>query len=97
VSRGEPCDRQRICRTNQLSADAESVNSPGRQFLRTFPRLFATFGRQSRPLHVPRESGQTGPQKPPFPRRSAPLLTENSPPLCLGVETTSLRLFGSRL
>jgi hypothetical protein len=90
MSGGEPCDRQRICPTRQLTRDAERVNSRRRAFLRIFLRLFASFGRQSRPLLRPRESGQAWPQKPPLSPCPSRLFAPNSPPLCLGVETTSL-------
>ena len=53
----------------QLTGDTERINSRRRPFLRPCPRLFASFGRLSlAPLRLP-ESGQTGPQKPPSPRR----------------------------
>jgi hypothetical protein len=67
VTTGEPCDRQRVCQTRQLPPDAESANSRRRPFLYPFPRVFALFGRQSRPLLNSRESGQTLPKSRRFP------------------------------
>ena len=54
--------------TQQLTRDAERITSRRHSFLRTFRRVFALFGRPSRPLLRRQESGQTGPQKPPSPR-----------------------------
>ena len=53
VPRGEPCDRQRNCRTHQLPSDAESVNSRRRPFPGLSLRVFATARRCSRPLEWP--------------------------------------------
>ena len=52
-----------------MTPDAESIYSRRRSFLRPCPRLFASFGRLSLALLRLPESGQTGPQKPPSPRR----------------------------
>jgi hypothetical protein len=90
VTHGEPCDRQRICRTRQLTRDAERETSRRQPFRGTFPRLFARFAHQSRPLHRPRKSRQTGPQMPPLSRGPSRFFAQNSPPLGLGVQTTSL-------
>jgi hypothetical protein len=73
VSFGEPCDRQRVCPTQQLPPDAESVHSRRHAFLRTLLRVFAPFGCRSRPLLRRQESGQTRPQKAPFSQRGCRL------------------------
>lgn len=43
VSLGEPCNRQRVCQTHQLTRDAESVNSRRRSFLGLLPPVFTAW------------------------------------------------------
>ena len=81
ISRGEPCDRQRICPTRQLTRDAERVNSRRPPFLRPLPRLVATSRRRSRPLTLPQQSRQPTPENRPFSRFLTPSDPPNSPTL----------------
>ena len=78
VSFGEPCDRQRVCPTQQLPPDAERITSQRRPFLRPFPRLCPPSGYRSRPLVRRNESDlQPSPQRS-FARQGSPRARQNS-------------------
>jgi hypothetical protein len=70
-----------MCPTRQLTRDAERETSRRRPFLRTFRRLFTTFGDGSRPLEWPHESGYPAPVIYPVSDILARFFPRNSPTL----------------